>query len=437
MRYKSVFFVSLLYHSLSLSATDYSWNVNANGDWSTTTNWNPNSGFPSSSSDTATFDVSVITLPITVTVDTSGEAANSLTFSSLIHPITINNSSASILSLGGTYSTQNISINSGNNLVTISAPLLLSSSIGITNNQGATHNLTLSGGISDGGNNYGITQFGDGTVVLQGTNSYTGPTTIGNGLVTTLQAGIANTFAPGSDFTVNTDAILDLNNFANTINSLSGSGAVSTGGSSGILTVTNGGTFSGGITGSGGLNLTGGTLSLTTASSLNTYTGPTTIANVSTLQAGATNAFAPSSAFSVEGTLNLNNYANTIGSLFGSGAVSTGGSSGILTVKDGGTFSGGITGSGGLNLTGGTLSLTTASSANTYTGPTTIANVSTLQAGATNALSSGSIVTLALGGQLNLSTYSNTIAGLNGDATAFINIGSGSDAYRFAWRRNV
>jgi len=82
-----------------------------------------------------------------------------------------------------------------------------------------------------------------------------------------------------------------------------------------------------------GLATTGGSLVKTgtgtlTLSGANTYTGATNV-NAGTLQAGAVNAFASSSAFTVAGgaTLDLNGTNQIIGSLAGAGTVSNNGGS--------------------------------------------------------------------------------------------------------------
>ena len=153
-------------------------------------------------------------------------------------------------------------------------------------------------------------------------------------------AGGVGVFSPNSATTVN--GTLNLANFANGINSLSGSGSVITGGTSGILTVANGGSFSGGITGAGGLSVSGGTLALSASTSANTYSGPTTIATCATLESTATNAFSPNSALTAHGTVDLFGYSVTIPSLFGSGFVESSSGTPTLIITNGGSFSGSI-----------------------------------------------------------------------------------------------
>ncbi len=134
-----------------------------------------------------------------------------------------------------------------------------------------------------------ITKAGSGLTLLSGTNTYTGPTTVSAG---TLRAGSTQAFGINSAVTLaNTSgALLDLNNFSNSLGSLSGGGT--TGGhvslGSAILTVgganTSPGAYAGVISGTGSLVKTGtGTLQLT---GFNTFSGGTTI-NAGTLQLNA------------------------------------------------------------------------------------------------------------------------------------------------------
>ncbi len=148
-------------------------------------------------------------------------------------------------------------------------------------------------------------------------------------------------------------------------------------------------TVSGVISGTGGLAQVGSGITVLTAD--NSYTGPTAV-NGGILQAGvAVSAFGSNSAVTINaGTLALNNYNETIGSLTGaSGAAVTLGSGTLSAGVDNTStaYAGTIIGTGGLNKDGaGTLTLT---GSNTYSGGTTI-SAGTLQLG--NGGSTGSIV---------------------------------------------
>ena len=153
--------------------------------------------------------------------------------------------------------------------------------------------------------------------------------------------------------------------------------------------------FGGNISGTGSFVQMGtGTTVLTGASS---YTGPTNL-TAGILQAGAANVFAPASSFTIStgAVLNLNSFNQTIGSLGGAGNVMLG--SAILTAGGNNantTFSGAISGSGGLTKAGsGTLIL---SGSNGYTGVTNI-NGGTLEVD--GAITSSSNVTVNGGGKL-------------------------------------
>ncbi|MDD5546463.1 MAG: autotransporter domain-containing protein [Candidatus Omnitrophica bacterium] len=168
---------------------------------------------------------------------------------------------------------------------------------------GGVHALTLAG---DGdidisgviGEVTGLTKDDGGILTLSGANTYTGATTVNAGI---LEAGVATqAFGDISEVTVATGATLSLNNFDETIASLSGSGTVNNGGAADkTLTVGNiplargntSTTFSGLIADGGGgrfaLVKDGiGVLILDTA---NTFTGGTTI-TAGTLQVSNANA---------------------------------------------------------------------------------------------------------------------------------------------------
>lgn len=80
--------------------------------------------------------------------------------------------------------------------------------------QGVVSNNVLAGNLIKAGN---------GTLVLSGANTYSGTTSVNGG---TLRAGSANAFGSSNSFSVASGAILDLNGFNKTFNTLSGAGAV-------------------------------------------------------------------------------------------------------------------------------------------------------------------------------------------------------------------
>lgn len=268
-------------------------------------------------------------------------------------------------------------------------------------------NTTFFGVISGAG---GITKVGSGAFTLSATNTFTGPTKIFGG---TLQAGIANALSTSTAVTLGSAQILanasgvvfNLNNLNQSIGSLSDGGT--TGGNvilgSATLTTGNDNTstsFSGIISGTGKVIKTG--TGEFTLSGPNTYTGPTTI-NGGTVKAGIANTLSSSTAVTLANTpgvaFNLNNFNQSIGSLSGGGPV--GGDvalgSAILTTGNDNTntsFSGGISGTGGLKKVG--TGVFTVNGTKTYTGPTTIA-AGTMTVNGT--LSSD--VTIAQGATLN------------------------------------
>ena len=201
-----------------------------------------------------------------------------------------------------------------------------------------------------------------------------------NGVPGSLSAATAVSIAKG--------ATLDLNGAAQTIASLADSGS---GGSvvnsstvfASTLTLSPTGgstTFSGQILGGGtlgtlGLVMAGG--GTQTLSGPNTYTGGTTVSGGVLRLGGAAAIPAASAVTTTGGTLDLNNYNLTVGSLAGNGgAILSAWGSSVLTVNQ---ATGGSTYGGSLANGGGVLSLTKAGSgtlvlagSSTYGGPTII-----------------------------------------------------------------
>ncbi len=284
---------------------------------------------------------------------------------------------------------------------------------------------TSYGGIISGTG--GLTLNGPGTFSLTGNNTFTGPLTIFSGTLQ-LDGSIADTAAVTLANTAS--AVFDLNDDDETIGQLSGGGAL--GGNvdlgSAVLTINQdtATTYAGSISGSGAVVLNGsGTLNL---AGLNTFTGPLSIDD-GTLQLDgdiADTVFvaiadAPGAIF------DLNGNDETIGSLAGGGA--SGGNitlgAGTLTVQETGTntYSGTISGPGGLTLNGpGTLRLAGNS---TFTGPLTILNGTLQLNGSINDATAVSIANSA-GAVFDLNGSDETIGSLAGGGAFGGNVALGA-----------
>ncbi|MES2987138.1 MAG: autotransporter-associated beta strand repeat-containing protein, partial [Pseudomonadota bacterium] len=322
-----------------------------------------------------------------------------------------------------------------------------------------------------------------GTLNFASAMGYSGATTVSSGAQLTLGNSVT---LLQSDVSV--DGALAVIGIGSAIRSLSGGGALYLNGGN-SLQITNGGSFTGGVYG-GALRLTGGTLALDGYASLDTLTldggnakigpsgnsnyfgatnivltngtltvdrdnqtlsnitgagnlvitGTTTLSNSSytgttTVESGTLSltqgsALADTTAVTVQapGTLELAYGSETIGSLNGAGDVSLG--QYTLSVTDGGTYSGVMSGTGGLGIVGlivegGTLTLT---GDNTYAGTTEVRNNGALVLG--NGGTSGSLATDLIRVSPNATLTVNrsnsaTINGLFGGGT-FVQAGGGT-----------
>ena len=193
---------------------------------------------------------------------------------------------------------------------------------------------TYAGVISGSGT---FTKSGAGTLTLSRSSTFTGGASIAGGV---LRAGTANVFGAATAVGVASGATFDLNNFSQTLKSVSGGGNIALG----SATLTTGGSnasavLSGVISGTGSLVKTGGgTLALTGA---NTYSGGTR----------------------VSGGILLGNSTSLQGGILDDARV-------VFDQAFDGTFSGSIAGSGILEKAGGgTLTL---AGTDTHTGGTLI-----------------------------------------------------------------
>jgi autotransporter-associated beta strand protein len=245
---------------------------------------------------------------------------------------------------------------------------------------------TYSGVISGTGN---LVKNDAGTLILSGSNTYTGSTTAGAGI---LRMGATNALPTATALSVASGATFDLRNYATSVGSLTGSGSVTLG--SGTLSVGSSNassTFAGVISGTGGVTKTGtGTFTLSGA---NTYSGATTL-SAGSLQISADSNLGSSSLVFNGGTL------ATSASITTSRAASVQSGGGTISTASGTTYSmtGVISGAGGLTKTGdGTLVL---SGTNTYSGGTTVSG---------GLLQIGSTANLGSAGTSNLSVASGAV----------------------------
>jgi len=309
-------------------------------------------------------------------------------------------------------------------------------------NTAAQVQLGNSGSLTTGGNNAStlfagviseagsLTKEGTGTFTLSGANTYSGATTVNAGTLVLQNSSALGTTGGGT--TVAGGATLQLENSITV-----GAEALSLGGTLRSASGTN--TFGGAISGAGVVVVDAGTFRLS-GTAANTFTGTTTVntgtlelnktagvtavsgnlligdgAGSATVQLLAANQIANTSAVTLAAggtvSLNLNNHAETIGSLASSNAAAAVqlGSATLATGANNSstTFAGVISGTGGLTKEGtGTFTLT---GVNTYTGATTV-SAGILALGGNDRLDSASNLSLGAGSTLSLGgTYSQEV----------------------------
>ncbi len=185
-------------------------------------------------------------------------------------------------------------------------------------------------------------------------------------------------------------------------------------------------TVTGALSGSSSLDISG-LVTLSAAAATSTHSGTITVLNGGILQGGVANSFSSTSTvqLNASGTLRLNGFSNTIGSLTGSGTVQNNHAStaATLSVGDASNFTfGGLLQNGAaatLALTkvgAGTMTLTTAHS---YTGGTTI-SAGTLQQGIENALPTGRALTVNGTSIFDLNGLNASVSTLGGVATGVV-----------------
>ncbi len=363
---------------LTLPPANVTWGQTGGGSWNNIGNWAGNIVPGTNAKDTAKLGTAIGSSMATVTLDGSWTIA-SLGFNTTGGGSYVISRSAgdstSALTLTGTGASFSLTDSGGNQ--TIAAPVVLGSNLSVSAATGSS--LTLSAAVSETSAGKTVTLAGGGKLILSGSNTYSGLTTISTGTLQVGSGGTTGSIDPTSGVT------------DNGVLAFSRSGSV---------------TFSKIISGGGNVTMLGpGTLVL---SASDTYTGGTTVGG-GTLQLGNAAAIGSTSGAATisSGVLDLHGYSLGVGALSGTGTINNLSGSGTytLTVGNGNassTFSGGIkntTGAIALSKTGtGTLIL---AGANTYTGGTKVSG-GTLDFSTPAATPSEGIVTVTGGGRVVL-----------------------------------
>lgn len=275
--------------------------------------------------------------------------------------------------------------------------------------------ITCTGQISGNGS---LIKDSTGTLVLTpaGGNNYLGDTTVDLGI---LRCGVVNALPLSTSLTVNDT--FELNNFDQEVGCIKGGtlGYIDLGSATFTFGSNNcNDSYEGVIDGSGGIIKIGsGVISF---SNNNSYTGLTTISN-GTIKCLTSNAISSSSAVINNGTFDLNDFSQSIGSLAGDGSVPLGGNS-FTTLTTGSdntdtTFSGSISGAGNLTKIGN--GIFTLSNNNSFSGATIIFG-GTLKMGSLSALSSDSAV--VNNGMFDLNDFSQSIGSLAGNGNVSLGL---------------
>ncbi|MGH2637891.1 MAG: autotransporter domain-containing protein [Rhabdochlamydiaceae bacterium] len=276
---------------------------------------------------------------------------------------------------------------------------------------------SYSGSISGGGN---LTVGGTGSLALTSSSGYLGGTTVKAG---TLQLGVNNALPINGAVNL-TGGTLDLNNFNQAVGNLSATAGTITLGT-GQLSISLGASevFTGVISGSGPVVFNGNGF-IWTLGAAQTYTSLTTI-NSGTIQLGIANGFPANAPVTLagSGSLDLNNFSQTVGTLTASLGTLVHLGSGQLTVAPTASvnFAGVINGTGSVVFQG--PFTWTMQAHQTYTGGTTITG-GIFQMGVADGLAHTGAVTITNPGILLLSNNSLEIASLAGNGS--VDLGSGT-----------
>lgn len=300
--------------------------------------------------------------------------------------VTVNDTAGQINTAGMRFVVDGYVINGGSlNLTsTTGAPII---AVGDGTADGAAMTATI-GSVLTG--NQGLNKTELGKLVLTGQNTYTGGTTVSNGV---LQLGDGTKTG-------------DIKGDVTVANDVNGEGTLSFKQESDY-------NFAGNITGGGKVTQDGANTILTLSGN-NSFSGGLTVNN-GTVKAGSENAFG-TGVLTVgdNGKVDLGGTSNTVGGLSGAGAINIG--SGTFTVNEtaDSTYSGVLSGTGSFTKSGAAdLTLT---GSNQYTGATLVKQGALAQ-GSQGAFSSASAYTTTRNGTLDLGGYDTTVAFLDNGGT--------------------
>ncbi len=290
----------------------------------------------------------------------------------------------------------------------------------IQNNTNAAGALTIASQIADNSSATALTKTGAGTLVLSGTNTYTGGTFLNAGTISFASGGL------GTTGTVRFAGPSTLQWAAGNTQDISGRLAINDGVTATLDTNGNAVTLASGFGGGGaGGLIKAGTGTLTLAGA-NSFTGSTTI-SAGTLTLGNASALAGSTLTAPStGGLSFGSLtAATLGGLTGSNSLTISNASGAGVALAVGanntpstTYAGSLGGLGSLTKTGyGQLVL---SAPNRYLGATTISNGRLALSGGANRLPNATALSFAnqMGALLNLNSQTQVLGSLSGGGTA-------------------
>ncbi len=401
---------------------DGTWTSTLNGNWSETAKWA--GGIVADGGGKADFSTVNLANNRTVTIDTASrtvreidigdtDGTNHFTIAgagNLIFDNTANSADAILnetATANGDIFTAPIVLNSSLDISNASAATLSLSTGGITAGTAGTKTITTSTGlvaiggiIGDGSGAVAIIQNGSGTLTLSGLNTFSGGVTVKSGTVVVSNAsgmGTGTLTLGDAAGSANASLLLGPSNLTAT------NPITVAAGSSGTLTLGNSANasavFSGAVTLSNNLTLTGGG-----TGSVKLTGGVTGTGNITLNITGAGN-----------DTFFTTNPVNNAGTITNSGA-----GTGAATINT--TLGANVT---QVVETSSSSSLTLNAGGNTAFVGSVAVNAGTLLLGATTSLDAANVVSVASGGTFDLNNNSETIAGLNTGTGTVTNSGAG------------